>query len=230
MADLDRPRSADELYLARADEVEPYRPIVTGDLFEGVAIPGSDSEAGLAMVLAHPCSMRRGAHLRSHVQMAPVRAGAPITLERWDGNFGVMPLPGLRTTGDLRDRAIFEEACRVPTSILRSERRVACLSESGILLLLQRMTFNMTRVAVDLDTLLQSIDYVLEEVDLLEEWMRTRLVAPAGLALEPAIREQEVAFEIVLGRTVDGPTLRDGLRDPKARAAVRRAVRAAMAH
>jgi hypothetical protein len=161
--------------------------------------------------------------------MAPVRAGAPITLERWDGNFGVMPLPGLRRTGDLRDRAIFEEACRVPTSILRSERRVACLSESGILLLLQRMTFNMTRVAVYLDTLLQSIDYVLEEVDLLEEWMRTRLVAPTGPDLEPASREQEEAFDVVLGRTVDGSTLRDGLRDPKARAAVRRAVRAAMA-
>ena len=227
MADLDRPRSADELYLARGGEVESYRPVVTGDVFEGVTIPGSDGDAGLAMVLAHPCSMRRGAHLRSHVQMAPVRRGTPIRLEGWDGNYGVMPLPELQRAGEMSDRAVFEQAGRVPTGLLRPELRVACLSTQGILLLLQRLAFNMTRVAIDLDTLLQSIDYVLEEVDLLEEWMRNRLVLRAGDDPRAAIRRQEQEFDAVLSREVDGSTLRDGLRDPKSRAAVRRAVRAA---
>lgn len=229
MADLDCPRSADELYLARGGEVEPYRPVITGDIFEGVTIPGSDGEAGLAMILAHPCSMRRGAHLRSHVQMAPVRQGGPIRLDGWDGNYGVMPLPGLQEAGEMSDRAVFEEAGRVPTDLLTPGRRVACLSTQGILLLLQRLTFNMTRVAVDLDTLLQGIEYVLEEVDLLEDWMRSRLVLPAGENPGTAIRQEEREFDVVLSRVVDGTTLRDGLRDPKSRAAVRRAVRAASA-
>lgn len=232
MAGLDRPRSADELYLARGGEVSSYRPVITGDVFEGVTIPGSDGDAGLAMVLAHPCSMRRGAHLRSHVQMAPVRRSAPIGLEGWDGNYGVMPLPELQRAGEMSYRAFFEEAGRVPTGLLSPdapERRVACLSTQGILLLLQRLTFNMTRVAIDLDTLLQSIDYVLEEVDLLEEWMRNRLVLRAGDDPGAAIRREEQEFDAVLSQAVDGSTLRDGLRDPKSRAAVRRAVRAAWA-
>lgn len=228
MSGLDRPRSVDELYLARGDEVEPYRPVITGDVFEGVTIPGTDEDLGFAIVLAHPCSMRAGAHLRSHVQMATVRRGPPILLEGWDGNYGVMPLPGLRRPGDLRDRAVFEVSCRVPTSILTPERRVACLDTKGILLLLQRLTFNMTRYAPDQDTLLESIDYVLEEVDLMEEWMRARLVLGEGEDPEVAIRDQEQAFDAILSQEINGSTLRNSLRDPKSRATVRRAVRAAL--
>lgn len=228
MTGLDRPRAPDELYLARGAEVEPYRPIITGDVFRDVAVPGAEGDPGLAMVLAHPCSMREGAHVRSHVQMASIQRGAPIALERWEGNYGAMPLPELREAGDMRDRAIFEMAGRVATSLLTTERRVACLSTTGILLLLQRMTFNMTRYAPDLDTLLESIDYVLEEADLLEEWMRGRPVLSEGGDVGVAIRESELAFDDVLRRRVNGSTLRDGLRDPKSRAGVRRAVRAAL--
>lgn len=229
MSDLDRPRSADELYLARGDEVELFRPIITGDVFDGVAIPGCDEEAGLAIVLAHPCSMREGAHLRSHVQMAAVRRGAPISLDHWEGNYGVMPLPELRRTGDFRDRAVFELAGRVPTGILTPERRVASLDTKGILLLLQRLTFNMTRYAPDLDTLLETIEYVLEEVDLMEEWMRGRLNIGEGVDVGVAIRDEERAFDAILSQEINGSSLREGLRDPKSRATVRRAVRAALA-
>ncbi len=174
--------------------------------------------------------MREGAHLRSHVQMAVVRRGPPIPLDRWDGTYGAMPLPELRHAGDLRDRAVFELAGRVATRQLSLDQRVACLAPMGILLLLQRMTFNMTRYAPDLDTLLESIEYVLDEADLLEEWMAARL-AVAGNGdgdLEARIRDEEPAFDAVLRQGVNGSTLRDGLRDPKSRAAVRRAVRAAM--
>ncbi|HXG40090.1 MAG TPA: hypothetical protein VNJ28_04030 [Candidatus Limnocylindrales bacterium] len=232
MADLDRPSSADELYLARGDEVEPYRPILTGDVFEGIVVPGTDADAGLAMVVAHPCSMRRGAHMRPYVQMAPVRDGDPIGLTAWGrGHYGVMPLPGLRAPDDLRDRAVFEDACRVPTEWLHRARRLACLSPQGILLLLQRLTFNVTRHAVELETLKKAIDYVLEEAELLEEWMRARLDLAGGEHLENVaarIREQEEAFDEVLRREVDGKTLRDLLRNPESRATVRREVRAAM--
>jgi hypothetical protein len=97
--------------------------------------------------------------------------------------------------------------------------------------LLQRLTFNMTRHAVELETLKKAIDYVLEEAELLEEWMRARLDLAGGEHLENVaarIREQEEAFDEVLRREVDGKTLRDLLRNPESRATVRREVRAAM--
>jgi hypothetical protein len=53
MLSLDRPASADELYLARGDEVEPYRPVLTGDVFSGVSIPGVPHD-DLGMVISHP--------------------------------------------------------------------------------------------------------------------------------------------------------------------------------
>jgi hypothetical protein len=228
MTGLDAPRTSDELYLVRGAEVEPFRPIVTGDVFRDVVIPGVSTDPGLALVLAHPCSMRQGAHLRSHVQMAAVQRGSPIDLPHWNGNFGVMPLPELQRSRDRRDRAVFELAGRVATEVLTPDRRIACLGTTGLLLLLQRLAFHLTRVAIDLDTLLQSIDYVLEETDLLEEWMRARLDVGAP-QLQTAILQNEAAFDDVMGSLVSGVTLREALRDPKRRATVRRAVHRALA-
>ena len=226
MSGLDRPNLSDELYLARGSDVEAYRPIITGDIFQGLRVPGSEDDGGLAMVVAHPCSMRQGAHLKPHVQMAVVRNGPPIPLDRWDGNYGVMPLPELHRPGDLSPRAVFELAGRVPTDELLRHRRMACLSAKGILLLLQRMTFSMTRVVVDLDILLGSIDFVLEEVELLDEWMQGRLDTRNG-NLEPAIHDEERLFDDVMRSEIDGNSLRQHLRDPASRAKVRRSVRAA---
>jgi hypothetical protein len=229
MTGLDVPPSSGELYLARGTEVEPYRPVMTGDVFSDVAIPGVDGPPGPAMVLAHPCSMREGAHLRSHLQMAALRDGGPIALEQWTGHFGVMPLPELLTPGDYRQRAVFELAGRVPSELLTFDRRIACLSTPGILLLLQRLTFNMTRLAIDQPTLLQSIDYVLEEADLLEEWMRARLADVPAPHSRENIESNETSFDDLMKRVVEGTTLRVGLRDPRLRAGIRRAVRSALA-
>lgn len=100
MSSLDQPESPSDLYQARGSEVTPHRPLMTGDVFEGVAIPGVDDGAGLGMLLAHPCSMRRGAHVRDILQVARVEAGPAITT--WDGSYGAMPLPELLAPGDYR--------------------------------------------------------------------------------------------------------------------------------
>src|SRR5438046_3187332 len=99
MTELAGPKSAGELYLARGDEVPQSRPLLTGDVFRGVEIPGVDDGPGLAMIIGHPCSIRDGAHLRSHVPMARVRREAPISLPAWRGFYGVMPLPELLAAG-----------------------------------------------------------------------------------------------------------------------------------
>jgi hypothetical protein len=181
------------------------------------------------MLMAHPCSMRRGAHVREHLQVARVEVGQPIPLTSWDGSYGVMPLPELLAPGDLRHRATFEFAGRVPTASLALKQRVACLSAAGITLLLQRLAFSQTRVTVDLDTLHEAIAHVLEEADLLEEWLSSRCQANDEGAVAAAIRVEEEKFESLMAGVVNGLTRRQRLLDPKERASVRRMVHEAIA-
>jgi hypothetical protein len=222
MAGLTIPAEADELYLARGAEVEPYRPILTGDVFREVVIPGVSDSPGLAMVLAHPCSMREGAHLRSHVSMASVQPRSPIVFPQWDGNYGAMPLPDLVDVGDQTLRATFELSGRVDTAGLARHLRVASLSPLGLLVLLQRLAHYLTRVVIDLDTLLESVEHVLEEADLFEEWTRARWGLGAGPA--DAVLACEAEFDEIMRRDVGSTTARHALRDPKLRATVRRLV------
>jgi hypothetical protein len=229
LSDLSVPATAEELYLARGKDVADARPILSGDVFQNVEIPGVEGEAGLAMVLAHPCSMRHGAHLRSRIHMARVQTGPEIPLAMWDGNYGAMPLPDLCVSGDLRERAVFDLSGRVATELLTRDKRIACLDTKGVLLLMQRRTYDMTRVAVDLETIHESIAAELEEADLLEEWTRHRLPGGAsGNNLEVAIREQETLFDEVLRQNAGGVPLRLRLKDPTTRPGVRRHVLQAM--
>lgn len=88
---LESPASPEHLYLAASsDEVPTARPVMTGDVFPDVIVPGVD-DAGLAIVLTHPCSMRSdGVHLAARLLMARVATSAAIPLERWrTGHFKV---------------------------------------------------------------------------------------------------------------------------------------------
>ncbi len=62
--ELQAPGSEEELCIAAiAEDVEPRRPVMTGDVFDDVSIPGLDDGTGLAIVLTHPCSMRQSDNL-----------------------------------------------------------------------------------------------------------------------------------------------------------------------
>jgi len=50
--------------------------VFTGDVFESVPIAGVQ-DAGMAVVVAHPCSMRTGAELKPRILMAAVDEHAP---------------------------------------------------------------------------------------------------------------------------------------------------------
>lgn len=180
------------------------------------------------MLIAHPCSMRRGAHVRDYVQMTRVEEGPPIASSGWDGNYGVLPLPELFAPADLRHRATFELAGRVQTSALQVNSRIACLSTQGITLLLQRLAFNYTRVVVELDVIHEAIAHVLEEADLLEEWLSLRCQVPPEQLLAAIHRQEEEEFDAVMSGHVGGVSLRQRLLDPKERAGVRRMVRDAL--
>lgn len=224
MTELAGPKSPDALYLARGSETPRCRPVMTGDVFGEVSIPGVEDSAGLAMVVAHPCSMREGAHLRSHVHMARVSSEAPIPLPGWRGHYGVMPLPDLTGPSDATQRAVFELSGRVPTASLAPERRIACLDNGGIILLLQRLAFNLTRVAVELEVIYDSIAPILDEAELLEDWIAERTKSETT-DWSAAIAREEESFDRAMIEEVDGSSMRKRLQDRSNRAAVQRHIR-----
>ena len=83
------PASAADLYLYQGAEVSACRPVMTGDVFSDIDIPGVDDGRGLALVLAHPCSMRGvGGHLRDKVMMCRVSDGSGIPIAKWASRRG----------------------------------------------------------------------------------------------------------------------------------------------
>ena len=82
-AHLGEPPGPDAIYRARGEEVEAFRPRLQGDVFRDIALPGLDDTAGLALIVDHPCSMRRGVHLRERVQMVRVRPESELPKTGW---------------------------------------------------------------------------------------------------------------------------------------------------
>lgn len=228
MDKLTVPASAADLYLYRGAEARACRPVMTGDVFADIEIPGVDDGPGLALVLAHPCSMRAtGGHLRDKVMMCRVSVGSDIPLPQWaTGFYGVMPLPGLQDATSLGHRATFELAGRVATAQLDPAARVACLDERGITLLLQRLVFSHTRASIEPEVIHESVAPVLVEAELLEHWVEARTLDAGLPASAVAIRAAEAEFDALM-REVDaatGTSNRAKLLDPSARPSVRRLV------
>jgi len=211
----------EQLYLARGDEVNQYRPLFTGDVFADVAVPGVQAE-GMAIVLAHPCSMRaHGASLQPRILMAAVGRSDRIGKSAWTtGHFGLMPLPDLLRADELCV-ARLDEIGLAATGTLRLDQRSACLSPFGINLLQQRFIWRLTRHEVPTHELQKASAHVLEEADLLEEWCEA--VCSGGMSPE----EAAAAFEVFL-RADRGASesYQAQLRDAQLRPGVRKACRA----
>jgi hypothetical protein len=206
---------------------------MSGDVFDGVALPGAPAHEFL-MVVSHPCSMRRGAELIPRLQALPVSVFQDVPFTDWrDKFFRRFPLPALRSGDRPNFAADLTEIGMIPTEGLSLDHRVACLSEKGIVLGLQRLFHCMSRVKVDLNTLATHAQPPLEEAALLEEWNES--LAP--LQIESAedrtviLAAEAVRFDGLMSTQVPGGTapLRDGLAIPAERAGVRRRVREAIA-
>jgi hypothetical protein len=216
---LATPTSVDEIYVARGD-VAPHRPLLQGDVFDGIVIPGVEIEHDRALVATHPCTMRKGAVIVERVKALPVTPYQEVDLDRWaDSHYRVFPLPQL--VDGQHYAARFDEIGMVRTSDLTLSRRVATLSDQGILMFQQRQIFADTRAVLPLDRLQQVSAAVLAEVELLEEW-NERLVGEGG----PEELETEArAFDELLSASPDGLALRAMLGDPARRSHVRKVVR-----
>lgn len=218
MADLESPAEPDELYRYRWPDVPRSRPIMQGDVFDGIAIPGLDDGQGLAMVLTHACSLRQGPQLRPRLLMGRVTSRPQAVPLPWKGHFSVLPLPELRAgVPDQHHVLAFDELGTVATSELDINARVACLDDFGIALLNQRHAHYFTRYAVEAAVLHEQSANVLAEAELLESWIDAAVPDDAE---DWAARVQAEAAEF---DSFLGPH-REGLKEPARRAAVRRLV------
>lgn len=244
---LETPRVIDELYLARGPQVSVLRPIMTGDVFKGVDIPGVEKADGddalLAMVVSHPCSMRDGYRLNEALQALRVLRVPVIELAAWKHHYDRMPLPNLFNESgddDVSDpddsyAAIFELRGRVPTPEIRLEDRVACLSEEGVGFLHQRMGHADTRFAPRVGDLVAACAGPFVEAELADEW-NTWLISVDGL---DSTKRDEVLlaaardFDDVLGTLRERPVpgkrpvqyrLRDDLSIPRKTPGARREI------
>lgn len=234
---LGAPAHPRDIYM---EESSLYRPIATGDIFQGVDVPGASSdEAGhdLTMVIAHPSAMRKRAALEPRARAAPVTPINGLRLRHWSpGYFDVYPLPLLSTVAqengfDIANRgwgALIEVAAPVETVQLQVTRRIVCLSPKGIHLLLQRIVHSDTRYPVKEDFLARVFEVKLDELEMLQTW-NEELVAPLALEGEPllvALREAAKEFDDWLTGTrgSDGQSLRDLLDGGQASGEVHRRV------
>lgn len=218
MAELEVPDDTDALALARGDEVNPLRPLFTGDVITDVEVSILGASPGCVAILSHPCAMRRGSDLAPVLHVAPVsdyHAGPAV----WEGHFRVMPLGAVAGFPNAAIR--LDQMTLVRSETLDLNRRVFCASRPAINLLRQRLVHHLTRVIIDTPTFDEEAAPAHEEIDLMEEWLERA----AGTGIGAAIASSHFHAWI---RETDGATSRqEQLKVPQAVAGVRRAARAA---
>ncbi len=220
---LEAPATEDDLYHSRGEEVLPTRPLLTGDVLADVEIPGLDDGRDLAIVLTHPCSMRRdGVHLQDRIFVARVVEHAVVPASQWNGHYAKMPLSGLINGASYA--ALFDSAGLVRSEFLIETERVACLSEFGVNLLQQRLIFHLTRFVAPTFKLHESCVGVFREIELHDEWAeffsgRSQTPTEVGAAFHEWLREAPAG----------GTSRQVRLGDDQQVAAVRREMRAHLA-
>jgi hypothetical protein len=226
----DEPSQWEELYRARADEVMPYRPVFTGDVFSSVAVGPTGEHTSDVIVLQHPCALRsNGVDLTpSGVLVAEVRPYQYLKVSQWGGHAKRMPLPGVLPEGDdPGHRAAHFDALHVVTPDHLVER-VCCMTPFGVNLLLQRWVHHNSRVIVPAFQYNTVVGGVFEEADLIEEWCEDRADA-LGDDEAAAIRIAATEAVTWLREAPNGGKMRQELlRDPQQRSQIRKDMRAAI--
>ncbi|MGW0467708.1 hypothetical protein ACWDX6_20960 [Streptomyces sp. NPDC003027] len=221
--EMERPTDPADLYYACGDDIVTARPVLTGDVFEGVSISDADGTTRLitAMILDHPCSLRTdGVNLTHRLTVAEVTT---VQGAQWNGSFNRMflPEPYPRAHGRAQPCAAFFDKCyHVSPTQLEAGTRIACLSHFGINLLLQRRVKHFSRVLVPTFQFQEANVGVYEEADLIEEWCTERE--------DDEVKPLDATAECVAWLREAGPDGRrrqDLLHDPQQRSTVRKEMR-----
>lgn len=213
---LDQPAGDDEIYLARGDEVVSGRRLLTGDVVAEITIPGVTSDPGLGMIVTHPCSMTiDGVAMIPALHIAKVEPSEVIPWPSCPRDR--MPIPAL--DNDSFRVVRFDLIGMVEISALAAGDRLACMSVRGVNILQQRLIWYFTRFEAPTANLNQLFAPVFEEVDLQELWVEASL--EAGV---PTPEAESAFHDWIRGDDGTGTRWQDRLKDPQARAAVRRAM------
>lgn len=194
----------DALYDERMD-VSRARPLLQGDVFDGVVLPGFGEEPMKVQIVAHPCAMRRGAELAKRITVAPVEPYQAVTGRGWDGNLRVMPLACVVDGEHFATK--FVDVTASPALLLTRARRIATLSNQGIYVLQQRLIKHYTRVEMSLQVLRRESAAVLTEAELQWNWLE-EVLTDAELGQNDAIEVEAMVFNRWLG---EGTPSRRGL-------------------
>jgi hypothetical protein len=218
----------DSLYRARGDEVQTHRPVFTGDVFLKVRVQGiGQTKTKSIMIIQHPCALRTdGVNLHPRLPAAEVRTHPLISAEDWTKHISKMPLPELVPTAESGKRhqaAFFDELYLVDPEELDPAKRAACLSQTGVNLVLQRWVNHSSRVVVATWKYQEVSSAVYEEADLIEEWCEERT--------RPEATAQEATLEALKWLRADaggGVTRQQLLENPQNRSGIRKEMRAAL--
>lgn len=210
---LIEPEGDDEI-LDFEPEALQFNAVMTGDLFESVAVAGEPQPAPV-VVAGHPCTIR-GASGRLRPRVACIRVGdhQAVPYRHWPaGHFGVFPIS--RAVGLGQVAADLQEWVTVDSSQLRREKRRLTLTERGVVILQQRVVHALTRVIVDPILLEQASRHVLREAELERDWVE-------GLEGLKSLDDLVADFASFMDRD----SRREQLKNGAGEAAVRREVRA----
>lgn len=164
--------------------VSRARPLLQGDVFDDVILPGFDAQPTKVQIVAHPCAMRTGAALTPRITVAPVEPYQTVSGNGWQGHPRVMPLANLVDDANFATKFVDVTAC--PAELLTRDRRIATLSHQGIYVLQQRLIKHYTRIEMELELLRRESAPVLTEAELLWDW------------LEQVLTEHEIADDLAL--------------------------------
>jgi hypothetical protein len=198
--DMD-PIEPDALYDERTD-VSRARPLLQGDVFDDVVLPGFGEEPTKVQIVAHPCAMRTGANLTPRITVAPVKPHRSITGTGWDGNVRLMPLAALVGGEHFATRFVDVTAC--PAELLTRDHRIATLSHQGIYVLQQRLIKHYTRVEMRLEVLRSESAPVLTEAELLWDWLE-QVLTEAELDDDEALEDETGVFEECMRKGAPSP-------------------------
>lgn len=226
--ELDAPGSDDapdwaSLYRARGDEVSEHRPVFTGDVFFDVAVDAEDTPKNV-IVLQHPCAIRMdGVTLMPKLLVAEVNPDGILKPSKWvGGHYKLLPLAALRP-GEKPENfaAFFTKHHLVTPEQLTAGGRLACMSQIGVNLLLQRWVHHNSRAIIPTQQYQEVSAPQFEEADLTEDWCMER--EDDGIDVELATREVD---EWLSERDESGVSRRDRLNDEQQRSQTRKDLRA----
>lgn len=225
MTELIRPGDPGELYAARGDEIGIWRPLMQGDVFQNVHLPSLDEVPGLAMIFSHPCTMRdpEGAIEK---RLVVGRVLEREKLPQWNGDYNWMPLPDLfgEGVGNQFHAADFRTITPIDSAGLDRNSRVACLSEFGVVSLLQQYVIHLTRVTVDPSDIHKMLSAPFAEAELQEEWVEAAFHASKSISDHlDFCAQSEKDFQALLNE--NARNLRNKIQNPLHLTKVRREVR-----